>query len=152
MESALIENETDNDHCYILIFIFFIILPFQFSFSLHHVWVNVLSFVFDKKRTPHPHVVFSLLLCPLSFHLYFLFLLFSLCCTELCQLKQITVSQTTRALGRCQSGCRVQKLITAGYKVNKNENNFLTSNIHACVVHVVFRLYIFPSIYLFHLV
>lgn len=37
-----------------------------------------------------------------------------------CQLKQIAVSQTTRALGRCQSGCRAQRLIMVGYKVNTN--------------------------------
>lgn len=68
-----------------------------------------------------------------------------------CQLKQIAVSQTTTVLGRCQSGCRAQRLIMVGYKVNTNEINILFSL--AIYEHVMFMQYIgcslfYPVVYL----
>lgn len=42
-----------------------------------------------------------------------------------CQLKQIALSQTTRAQGRCHSVFGAQKLIMLGHKVNTNQNNTL---------------------------
>lgn len=87
-------------------------------------------------------VLFSDPLCPLLFSLSVLFPFFFVSVSAAlgsCQLKQIAMSQTTRVLGRCQSGCRAQKLITVGYKVKTNHNNVLFSS--ATRTHLCPRLY-----------
>lgn len=64
----------------------------------------------------------------LSSHFLFYFLYFFLrvsAALSSCQLKQIALSQTTRAQGRCHSVFGAQKLIMLGHKVNTNQNNTL---------------------------